>query len=207
MFSDKIKIIMMIIGILIIISGLFTLFNNSEQANTAIDQTSDNEQKENESENIELERNTLLNGKLSILIPKSFNIMTDEEIKQANPNIENVPIIYANKEGTVNIIFTYTTDQVTEEDITTLKDEIANNIDQIHPLAKLIEESLTDINGKVIGIVEIITPGKYTEVYSLILFTDLEERLLTINISLPKDQIGQWKPIIDQIINSLEVNE
>jgi len=197
--NNTVRIILLIIGILFVASGIYSLLGNSSLEDKETSQTSNNEQ------SISLESQSLFNDKISIQIPSNFKKMSEEETAKVSVIPENTLVIYTNEDGTINILFTYASDELTEEDIPELEKEVINNLDQIHPSAKLLHNEIVKINEKTVDIIEIETPGENADIYLLMAFTDVDGKLFSIHISLPKDQMEEWQSIGYQIIYSLEV--
>lgn len=153
-------------------------------------------------EKIKLEKVSVLSNKADMLIPKSFSIMSEEMAKTKYPSERRPTIIYTNENGSINIALNHTQNQAKNSEISAYMNTLKKSFENMYPSAQWYNSSVEKINGKDVGVLELLTPATDTEVYNLIWFTDLDGRLLLSTFNCTKEQMNDWKPIAKVIMNS-----
>ena len=64
---------------------------------------------------------------------------------------------------------------------------------------------LAIINGRDVGIVELITPAVDTDIYNLIWFTDIDGRLMMATFNCTVELEEEWKGVANRILESFRV--
>lgn len=152
---------------------------------------------------IELEKKMLLNGKVEILLPKSFDIMPEEMLKLKYPSAQRPTLVYSNEDGTINIAFNHTASKAAQQQIDSYKDYFISTFKKSYPTAEWIGSGVKKINGRDIGYLEVITPAIDTQIYNLLFFTDLDNRLLLATFNCVIEEKENWLDAAHQIMNSL----
>ena len=180
--------------------------NNNVNSNNTIADTKTKKVVTVGQKNIELELTNLLNNKVSILIPKSFNIMSEEMSKLKYPSENRPSLIYTNEDGSINVAFNHTTSKTTNSNISQYKDYLKGTFKNLYPSATWYGDGTLKLNGKNVGFLELLTPAIDTKVYNLIFFTELENRLLLVTFNCTEEEMKDWKPIAKEIMNSITIN-
>ncbi len=154
---------------------------------------------------IELEKKSLLDNKIQLKIPKYFDIMSEEMMKVKYPSEGRPNLIYSDETGGINIGLSLTPSEASQELIPAYVNNFVQNFKNAYPTAKWKDKGVKLINGKKIGYLELITPAEDTQIYNLIFFTDLEEKLLLCTFNCTKKDMNEWTPIAKEIMNSIEV--
>jgi hypothetical protein len=153
-------------------------------------------------ENIQLDTISILSDSVTLLIPTSFNIMSEDMAKIKYP-MENRPtLIYTNDTGSINIAFQYTQSQASSSDIQEITDALKANFEHLYPSAQWYTSEVKRINDKDIGVLELLTPAVDTEIFNLMWFTDLDGKLLIATFNCTESQMDDWKPIGEAILSS-----
>jgi hypothetical protein len=153
-------------------------------------------------EKVELEKASILSNKADILLPKSFSIMTEEMAKMKYPSERRPTIIYTNVSGSINIALNHTQSKATNSQISAYMDSMKKTFENLYPSAQWYNSSVEKVNGKKVGVLELVTPASDTEIYNLMWLTDLDGRLLISTFNCTKEQMNDWKPIAKSIMNS-----
>lgn len=66
---------------------------------------------------------------------------------------------------------------------------------------------MTEINGRKVGYLELVTPGLDTDIYNLMFFTDLDGRLLLCSFNCVIRDLEQWQDKAKEIMYSLRVEQ
>lgn len=127
---------------------------------------------------IELRKRNVLGGKVEILIPKEFEIMSEDMMKLKYPSDRRPTLVYTDKTGGINVAFNHTTSKATQQQIDAYKDNLVSMFKNIYPSAEWKGTGTKEINGRKVGYMELLTPAIDTKIYNLIFFTNLDDRLL-----------------------------
>lgn len=154
-----------------------------------------------------LEEVSLFSDKVEILLPKDFDLMSEELAKLKYPSDRRPTLIYTNEAASTNVTFNYLESKASSDDIDHYKDYFIDVFKNMYPSAEWYDDGIIQLDEKNIGYMEVLTPAIDTEVYNLIFFTDLDGKLLMVTVNCVKEQIDDWKPIAKAIMNSIKLNE
>lgn len=152
-----------------------------------------------------MEVKSLLSDKIEILLPKGFEIMSEEMLKTKYPSEKRPTIVYTNKEGSINVAFNHLQSKASIEQLPEYKKTFENTFKKLYPSATWYSNEIRKINNRDTGILEFLTPAVDTQIYNLIAFTPVDRKLLLISFNCTKEQMEAWKSIGINIINSLKV--
>ncbi|MFF0829142.1 hypothetical protein ACFYU8_20880 [Brevibacillus sp. NPDC003359] len=155
--------------------------------------------------NDKLEAKKVLNDKVEILIPKGFTVMSDEMAKEKYP-MENRPsLIYTDEKGTINIAFSHTETPIQDSLLKDMKDPMKQAFSNMYQDATWYRDEVIQINGKNVGVFELLTPAADTKIYNLIFFTELDGKMLMTTFNCTEAQMEEWKPLAQEILMSYKV--
>lgn len=154
---------------------------------------------------MEYEKKSIISDKVEILVPKSFTIMPEEMAKMKYPSEKRPTLIYSDKEGSVNLAFNYTTSQITDKDIPSFEPQIKKQFENLYPSATWYKDTVLTINNKKVGVLELLTPATDTKIYNLMFFIELEGKLLMSTFNCTENQMEEWKPVANEIMQSLKI--
>jgi hypothetical protein len=150
-------------------------------------------------EKIELTKMNILDGKVEILIPSSFKIMSEEWLKLKYPNENRPSLVYTNDDGSVDVGFRYTE---LVGNLPELRDNLKSAFTNLYPSAKWYRCGIEGINGKEAVVLEFISPAIDTEIYNLLWITILDGKLMFSTFNCTKKQLGDWKEAAGRIMGS-----
>jgi len=153
----------------------------------------------------ELEIKSLLNDKVELKVPLDFEIMSDEKLQTKYPTANRPTLVYTNKSGGINVALNLTQHTANEDLISSYKDNFVQSFKNAYPSAEWKDSGVKEINGRKVGYLELITPAMDTEIYNLVFFNDLENKLLLCTFNCTKNKTGNWIPIAKEIMNSLKI--
>lgn len=155
--------------------------------------------------NDKLEAKKVLNDKVEILIPKGFTVMSEEMAKTKYP-MENRPsLIYTDENGSINIAFSHTETPIQDNLLKDMKDPMKQAFSNMYQDATWYRDEVIQINGKNVGVFELLTPAADTKIYNLIFFTELDGKMLMTTFNCTEAQMEEWKPIAQEILMSYKV--
>jgi hypothetical protein len=154
---------------------------------------------------IELETRTILNDKVEILLPKEFEVMSEEMMKLKYPSDRRPSLIYTDETGGINVAFNHIASKASQQQIDAYLENFVATFKNLHPSAEWHGTGVKTINGKKVGYLELTTPAIDTKIYNLIFFTDLEDRLLLCTFNCVERKQKEWKEPSQQIMASLKI--
>ncbi|MBH0328471.1 hypothetical protein ABH14_01420 [Brevibacillus brevis] len=152
-----------------------------------------------------LEAKKVLNDKVEILIPKGFTVMSEEMAKVKYPTENRPSLIYTDEKGSINIAFSHTETPVQDSLLKDLKDPMKQAFTNAYKDATWYRDEVIQINGKNVGVFEMLTPGADTKIYNLIFFTELDGKVLMTTFNCTEAQMEEWKPLAQEILMSYKV--
>ncbi|MGK5510271.1 hypothetical protein [Brevibacillus formosus] len=155
--------------------------------------------------NDKLEAKKVLNDKVEILIPKGFTVMSEEMAKVKYPTQNRPSLIYTDEKGSINIAFSHTETPVQDSLLKDLKDPMKQAFTNLYKDATWYRDEVIQINGKNVGVFELLTPAADTKIYNLIFFTELDGKVLMTTFNCTEAQMEEWKPIAQEILMSYKV--
>ncbi|AFS78483.1 hypothetical protein Curi_c14730 [Gottschalkia acidurici 9a] len=156
-------------------------------------------------EKFTLEKKEIIDNKIEVLIPQTFEIMSDETAKMKYPSEARPTIIYTNESGTTNVAFNYTENEATNDQINEVKDSIKSSFKQLYPSATWYDEKVENINGKNVAVLELLTPAIDTKIYNLIFLFELDGRLVMGTFNCIEEEKEEYEPIAKSIVKSIVV--
>jgi len=153
----------------------------------------------------ELEVKSLLDDQLELKVPKAFEIMSEEMMDIKYPTNRRPTLVFTNESGSINVALNLTANPANQDLITPYKDNFIKTFQATYPTAKWKDSGVTEIHGKKVGFLKLITPAVDTKIYNLIFFTDLNDKLLLCTFNCTEKEIEEWKDTGDEILNSLKL--
>jgi len=154
---------------------------------------------------VELEKRKILNDKVEILLPKEFEIMSEDMMKLKYPSERRPTLVYTDKTGGINVAFNHTASNATQQQIDAYKDNFVSMFKNLYPTAEWRGTGTNEINGRKVGYIELTTPAIDTKIYNLMFFTDLDGRLLLCTFNCVDKKQKDWIDTAKQIMNSLTI--
>jgi hypothetical protein len=153
---------------------------------------------------VELEERVVLDKKVSLKIPKGFEVMQEEMLKVKYPAERRPTLVYTNASGEINVALNLTANKASQELMPAYQENFRQTFTKLYPSAKGMKSGVEEVNGRKMGFIELVTPAIDTEIYNLIFFTDVDGQLLlcTFNCTV-KDQVA-WQPTAKEIMASLK---
>jgi hypothetical protein len=154
--------------------------------------------------NYELKEVKLYSDKVTVSVPKDFELMTDE-MKQVKYPAGNPPeFVYTDAEGTVNVAINVVDNPLTEKDIEPLVEQMKSMYKAA--ASEWIDSGKLEVNKKTYGFVEfkIKTPDG-AEVYNYIYFTDYDGKMFMGTFNSVTEKLDDWKPTAKEVLYSIKL--
>ena len=153
----------------------------------------------------ELEKLSLIDNKIEILVPKGWKPMSEDLIKIKYPGARPPKLVYSDVTGGISMAFNHTESKATQAELETYKGMLKGVMNNAYPDAEWLEDGMKEINGKKVGYYKVITNTPSGKIFNQIFFTDLEEKLLLCSFNCVESKMEKWKPTADEIMNSLTI--
>jgi hypothetical protein len=148
----------------------------------------------------------VLNGRLSVIMPEAFEIMTKELAEIKYPSINRPDEIYTNSETTINFSVSLHDDEAANEDIPDVKDTLQKVIMRMHPASRVIHSKTIEVSGINIAYFDFKTAAIDMDIYNMMFFLSINGRIVVGSFNCPWVNMDTWKPVITQMLGSMEVN-
>jgi hypothetical protein len=152
-----------------------------------------------------LEAKSVLDGKVSLLIPQNFKPMSEEMLTTKYPSERRPTLVYTNEPGSVNLALNHTRNRMPASQLAAFHKSMEGNLKRLYPSAEWFRSEVRKIHGREFFIMELRTPAIDTEVRNIMLGTSLDDRLLLISFNVTKELEREWLATASRIIESVEV--
>lgn len=154
---------------------------------------------------VELVERQLLDNQVKIKLPSTFRVMSDTEADFKYPNGNQPTLVYTNERLSVNIAFNHTTNPATAELMPQYLEAFTGQFDQSGMVREWLRQEVSEINGQTVSVLEILTKATDTDIYNLMVGIPLQERLLLVSFNCKREDMGTWKSLANEIIQSIEL--
>ena len=113
-----------------------------------------------------LEKRTLLDGKVEILVPVQFKEMSQEMLDFKYKGNNKPTFVLTDSNAAVNLAFIHLPNKTTESSIKAYKDAAKASFEKSFPNAKWIADGIHTVNGKSRGYLKLITQGIDQNIYN-----------------------------------------
>lgn len=158
-------------------------------------------------EEVEFERKTLEDLKISLILPKDYDLV-DEEMKAVLYPMGNVPThVFAC--GTVqgSVALNKTDNPVDNAHIKDFLPKVKKLMEQVGPQTLMLSSKTIEIDEHNIGILQFVSHAIDMNVYNMMAFLSIDSKLLIMSISFPNKMSDRYISIGSQVIDSLEFLE
>lgn len=158
-------------------------------------------------EKLLLEEKTLYEDKIKIILPKDFDLMSDDLLNSKYPSNEELDYVYTSEDTTVNFNFSLEEGEVLNEEVEEIRDIILNEFRRMYPHSKMEDIKMVDKEDKKIGTFSFIANVIDGELFNKMYFIPLKIGLLILTFSCDIFQKKEWENILDDIILTIEEKE
>lgn len=156
---------------------------------------------------IELVPKTVLDGQVTILLPKDWRPMSESLIKIKYPGPRPPQYVYSDISGGISLAITATDSRATAEQLEQYKSVLKSQLEQAYPEATWEGEGIKMVHGKKLGYFKLMTDAADTRIFNQMFFTDMKGKLVLMSFNCVENKLKPWRPVADSIMNSLEVRE
>lgn len=151
----------------------------------------------------ELKERQVLNGKITLLLPLDFTQMDESTLLIKYPNTANRPTeVYTNDKGSINIAFNHTANPISEQELNQVQEAIQQQLSVTNGV-EILKTEKVKVNDSEFVTIEFISNAIDTKIYNTMFITALNGKLLLGTFNCTINDLNEWKPISQKIINSI----
>ena len=153
---------------------------------------------------IELVKKRVLSERVEILIPKGFEVMTEQQMDFAYAKAQSRPSVIFTNNNLISLAFNYSDNDADQDMVDVYAASFGKTYHKQYKEAKWFGDGVKNINNRKVGYLEFMKPEMGHEVYTLVFFTDVEGKLMICTFNCADRQKPEWEPIAKQIMLSLK---
>ncbi|KGR87814.1 hypothetical protein CD31_05200 [Lysinibacillus boronitolerans JCM 21713 = 10a = NBRC 103108] len=154
-------------------------------------------------EKIGVMEQSLLDGKMTIRMPKLFSKMSTELAALKYPSDRRPNLIYTDESSSINLAFNLTPHRLQEEGVAAFQENMIDILEQAQPSADWLDTDVLKIDEKTVGFLEIITPAIDGDIFNLMFFASIEGIALIGTFNCMEEDLETWRPIARAMMESL----
>lgn len=155
-------------------------------------------------EPIEFERKELPGGKIAVVLPKDFTLMTPEAAAIKYPSIHRPEIIYSNAMGTVNFAFSHKAEAIAIFQLKTCAAQFKEAIKRTNPAIIFYESGEMPVGKTELHYFDFQSFSFDMQTYNLMYISIIENKVLHGVFNCPAKFADEWKPIVRQILGTID---
>lgn len=154
-----------------------------------------------------LEEKEIYDGKIKIILPKDFEIMSDDLVASKYSFDDRPDYVYTSEDTTVNFNFSLEEGEISNDEIEEIRDIILKEFKRIYPASKMENIEMLENEEKKIGTFSFTVPVLDGDLFNRIYFIPLEIGLLILTFSCDIFQKKEWASILNEIILTIKENK
>ncbi|GAA4382405.1 hypothetical protein [Hymenobacter koreensis] len=155
---------------------------------------------------VELVKKRVLSERVEILIPKGFEVMSEQQMDFLYAKAQSRPSVIYTNASHASLSFTYTDNTADQDMVPMYAQNFVKTYKKQYPDATFFADGVKEVNGRKVGFIEMMKPELGHQMYTLIFFTDVEDRLLMCTFSCPDRQKPEWETVAKQVMGSFRTN-
>ncbi len=148
----------------------------------------------------------VLDDKVVILVPRDFELMSEEMARLKYPSERRPPIVFTNYDGTVNVTVKPTEHRMTEAGVEAARISIARSLKSIYPSGTVRSGNVV-VDGRAAFLIDMRTPALDTEIHNLIAGAPVANRLVMFSFNVPRELESEWLDTGKHILTSIEFRD
>ncbi|MFJ7735467.1 hypothetical protein ACIQ2D_03900 [Lysinibacillus sp. NPDC097287] len=147
---------------------------------------------------------SVLEGKITLRMPKLFSIMSPELAAIKYPSEQRPTVIYTDESTTVNLAFNLTTTALLDKGVADFQEAMIDALEQAQPSAEWLDTDVIEINDKKIGLLEVITPAADGNIFNLMFIASIDGQALMGTFNCMEKDLETWHPVARDMIETLQ---
>ena len=153
---------------------------------------------------VDLEKRTLLDGKIDMLVPTHFTEMPGDMLVKKYPGKSRPKFVLTDERGKTNLAFSILENPADSTVIDQYLNAVVSSYKQNFPTAKWIGNGIMRIGNKKAGFLKLVTDGQDQKIFNFVFLTDLEGKLLVGTFNCVEKDMEEWRPIGEQMVGSID---
>ena len=154
---------------------------------------------------IQLEKKSLLDNKIELLVPTNFTVMTPEMLAFKYHSANKPQIVFTNEDADVNLVVSLMPQPMQESQVGLFKDFQLATLKKSRPDAKFLSDGVKKINNKNVGYFKFISAAVDQNVFNYYFFTSLDGKVLLLSFNCTEKLLPKWEDAAESIVSSLRV--
>ena len=154
---------------------------------------------------VELQKRTILNGKVEILVPTEFKEMSEEMLNIKYRGQNKPTYVLSDSDGTVNVAFNLTNNKASENLIVSYQTALKSSLAAAKPGTIWISDGMKTVNDKKVGYFKLITDAADQKVYNYIFIANVDGKLLIATFNCIEKLMPEWESVAENIVGSLKI--
>lgn len=155
---------------------------------------------------LELEERALVDEKITMCLPKDFQLMKPELVDIKYPGEDQPEFVYTNEKTTVNMTFSLEKEHISNEAIESLRDALAEQMQQLYPDSPIADQEIIEAGRKRVACFSFEVPLLDEPAYNVMFFMALKEGLLIGSFNCSVYDKKEWRPIVKQLLTTIREN-
>mgnify|MGYP003372030800 CR=1 FL=1 len=155
-------------------------------------------------EKLPLEEKELYDGKIKIILPKSFNIMEEDLLHKKYSLYIHPDYVYTSEDTTINFNFNLEEGNILNEDIEEIRGIILKQFSRMYPSSKMEDIEILQTEEKKIGTFSFTIPVLDGYIFNKIYFVPIKIGLLIVSFNCDVFQKKEWRAILNDIILTIK---
>lgn len=155
---------------------------------------------------IELVKKRVLSERVEVLIPKGFELMSEQQMDFQYSHASSRPSVVFTNNNLVSLSFNYSDNEADQDMVNMYATTFAKTYHKQYKQTTWFGEGVKEVSGRKVGYLEFMKPEMGHEVYTLVFFTDVQGKLLICTFNCADRQKPEWEPLAKKILNSLKAN-
>jgi hypothetical protein len=153
-----------------------------------------------------LEKITLPDNKLEMLVPKGFSRVTDALLSVEYPEAGYKPSwAIAGEESNVSLAYSNTNESVDDNAIPGFTDKLIKEQKVNRKDFKLVDDGILLVDGKNIGYIKFMSRVKDEKIFHFMFYISVAERLVLFSFDCPKRLRKKWESKAEEMAGSLRL--
>ncbi|WP_127545057.1 hypothetical protein [Paenibacillus amylolyticus] len=158
-------------------------------------------------ESVFLKRTELYDSRVAISLPRSLRLISEKEASMKYPSSHRPEWIYTNDSGTVNFTFNRLEHRISEEELTSFTETMANVIRGTQPIRQWEKHGVRITEtGQFTGYCQFSVQGLNNQIYNHIGFSILDQSVLVYGFNCTDEEKRDWLEPGETILNSLAIH-
>ncbi|WP_162550103.1 hypothetical protein [Hymenobacter nivis] len=155
---------------------------------------------------IELIKKHVLSERVEILIPKGFEVMSEQQMDFNYAKAQSRPSVIFTNNNLVSLAFNYSDNEADQDMVDVYAATFAKTYHKQYKDATWFGDGVKNINNHKVGYLEFMKPEMGHQVYTLVFFTDVQGKLMICTFNCADRQKPEWEPVAKQIMLSVKAN-